>query len=95
MARNLRPASGAEPAFSFRFRVLGTYRARGEGEPHVTVSMMAGRGDHLVYAGTLTLSEGEYQALQEALAAGLGDRVDFEDHGERLSVPEAAARTWP
>jgi hypothetical protein len=40
--------------------MLGRYDARLRGnEPHVTVNLLAGRDDHLVYCGNLTMSEAE------------------------------------
>ena len=64
----------------FRFTVLGRYAARLKGnESHVTVNLAAGHGDHLVYAGTLTMSEGEWAAFVDALFPALGERLSIED----------------
>lgn len=66
--------------FRFKFTVLGRYDARLRGnEPHVTVNVLAGRGDHLVYCGTLTMSEAEWEALGEALERGLGEDLEIGD----------------
>jgi hypothetical protein len=60
---------------------LGRYPARlKENETAVTVNLLAGRGDHLTYAGTLTMAEAEWDHLIEAIRASLGDRVEVDDH---------------
>ena len=66
--------------YGFRFTVLGRYTARLKGnESHVTVNLAAGRGDHFVYCGTLTMSEGEWAAFVDALFPSLGERLWIED----------------
>ncbi len=68
---------------SFKFTVLGRYPARLKGnETAVTLNVAAGDENHKVYAGTLTMSESEWEALHRALKASLHDRVEVEDHHE-------------
>jgi hypothetical protein len=69
----------------FRFKVLRKYDARLRGnEPHVTLNVLAGEDDHLVFCGTLTMSEREWAALKERLAVAFGD--DFEVEEERQAA---------
>jgi hypothetical protein len=71
---------GTGGGFRYKFTVLGRYKARLKGnEPHVTVNVLAGRGDHFVYCGTLTMSEAEWGALGEALQRGLGKDLEIVD----------------
>lgn len=73
---------------SFRFHVLGTYKARIKGnEDAVTISVLAGTGGHMIYAGTLTMSVPEWDAFAEALEQSLGDRVEIEQ--EKVPDPDA------
>jgi hypothetical protein len=54
--------------FNYAFKVLGEYEARMEGnETHVTLNVLAGRDEHLVYCGTLTMSLAEWDRLREHL----------------------------
>lgn len=65
----------------FRFTLLGSYDAHLRGnEPHVTVNLLGGRGDHLVYCGNFTMSEAEWKVFSEALTRSLGDDVEIDDH---------------
>ncbi len=65
-------------AYSFRFKILGRHEARLRGnEPHVTVAVLAGRGDHLVYCGTLTMAEEEWGVLSSTLRDALGDAIEI------------------
>lgn len=58
----------------FKFKVLGRYEARLSGnEPHVTLSVLAGQDGHLVYCGTLTMSESEWGSLKGQLGSALGE----------------------
>lgn len=67
----------------FRFTVLGRYPARVKGnKTAVTVTMAAGEKGHVVHAGTLTLSEEEWDELARALRGSLGSAVEIEDHSE-------------
>lgn len=68
----------AQTALSFRFKILGRHEARLRGnEPAITVACLSGRGDHLVYCGTLTLAESEWEVLSSSLRAALGDAVEI------------------
>ena len=59
---------------NFKFKLLGRYEARLSGnEPHVTLSVQAGENGHLVYCGTLTMSEAEWGSLKEQLNSALGE----------------------
>lgn len=72
----------------FKLSVLGRYPNRlKENEPAVTVNLMAGHDERLVYAGTLTLSESEWKTFTSALKTGLGDHVQV-DEGPRGSAAE-------
>ncbi len=63
--------------FSFKFKILGRHEARLRGnEPHITVAVLAGRGGHLVYCGTLTLAESEWEVLSSSLRDALGDAIE-------------------
>jgi hypothetical protein len=65
---------------TFKLSVLGRYEARlKDNAPHVTVNLLAGQDDHLVYCGTLTMSEPEWDAFVSALRQSLGDRVEVEE----------------
>jgi hypothetical protein len=75
---------GSGQRFKYKFTVLGRYDARLRGnEPHVTVNLLAGRDDHLVYCGNLTMSEAEWVALSDALRRGLRDDLEIDDHRAR------------
>jgi len=66
---------------SFKFTILGRYPARLKGnETAVTLNVAAGDEGHIVYAGTLTMSESEWEALLRALQESLEERVEVEDH---------------
>ncbi len=65
--------------------MLRKYGARLRGnEPHVTLNVLAGEDDHLVYCGTLTMSEPEWSALKEHLSLALSE--DFEVEEEQNAV---------
>ena len=65
----------------FKFTILGRYPARLKGnETAVTLNVAAGDEGHIVYAGTLTMSESEWEALLRALQESLEERVEVEDH---------------
>jgi hypothetical protein len=75
---------GKGGGFKYKFTVLGRYDARVRGnEPHVTVNLLAGRDDHLVYCGNLTMSEAEWEMHSEVLRRGLGDDLEIDDHRGR------------
>jgi len=68
----------------FRFTVLGRYQTQhGGNEMAVTVNVVAGRDDHLVHSGTLTMSEAEWATFTEALKGSLGDDVEIDDRTGR------------
>ncbi len=65
----------------FKFTVLGRYPARLKGnETAVTVNVAAGDENHLVFCGTLTMADSEWEALLRALRASLDENVEVEDH---------------
>ena len=67
--------------YRYRFTILGRYPARlKQNETAVTVNVLAGTGAHLTYSGTLTMTEAEWTHFVEALRAGLGDRIEVDDH---------------
>jgi hypothetical protein len=80
----------------FRFVVLGRYPARMKGNATaVTVNVASGEADHLVHCGTLTLAEAEWDDLLAVLRAGLGERLEVEDHDLDRTTDQAAAAAWP
>jgi hypothetical protein len=68
-------------ANTFRLEVLGRYQARMPGnENAVTANLAAGdEQGHVVYAGTVTLSESQFVTLVEALRSSLGDRFELDE----------------
>lgn len=65
---------------TFKLSVLGRYPNRlQENEPAVTVNLMAGHADRMVYAGTLTMSQSEWETFASALKSSLGDRVHVDE----------------
>ena len=46
-------------------------------EPQLTVNLLTGHEEHFVYAGTITVTEEEFDELVHVLRQGLGDRVDI------------------
>jgi hypothetical protein len=65
----------------FKFTILGRYPARIKGnETAVTLNIAAGDENHLVYCGTLTMAESEFDSLIRALKPTLQERVEVEDH---------------
>jgi hypothetical protein len=66
--------------FRYRFKELGKYEARTRGnEPAVTLSVLAGRDDNLVYCGTLTMSEEEWDNLKRHLSDSLEEDFEVEE----------------
>jgi hypothetical protein len=64
----------------FKLSVLGRYPNRTkENEPAVTVNLMAGHDHHLVYAGTFTMSQPEWETFASALKKSLGERVEIDE----------------
>ncbi len=66
---------------SFRLEVLGRYQARLPGnENAVTANLAAGdEHGHVVYAGTITVSESQFDTLVEALRSSLGDKFELDE----------------
>ena len=65
--------------FHYTFKVLGRYDARlADNEPHVTLSVLAGRNDHVVFCGTLTMSEAEWDVLRNHLVASSDQDLEVE-----------------
>jgi hypothetical protein len=71
----------ADDNHQFRITILGRYPARLKGnEPAVTFNVLSGAAGHLSYAGTLTMTEKEWETFLDALRKTLGDAVEVEDH---------------
>ncbi|HJR45313.1 MAG TPA: hypothetical protein VJ927_06880 [Actinomycetota bacterium] len=84
-------AEGAE-RFRYRFVVVGRYRARTQGnDPHVTMNVLAGVDDTLVYCGTLTMSEGEWAELSARLRESLGAGFEVEERPASAPTPLRSA----
>lgn len=66
---------------TFRLEVLGRYQARLPGnENAVTANLAAGdEHGHVVYAGTITLSESQFVSLVDALRSCLGERFELDE----------------
>ena len=72
-------SSTVKSRFKYVFRVLGRYEARLAGnEPHVTLNVLAGREGHVVFCGTLTMSEAEWDGLRHHLLEAAGPDVDID-----------------
>lgn len=70
----------AAAGFRYRFRVISTSRPpRETNDAAVTLNLLAGRDDHLIYCGTLTMSEPEWFNLKQALTGVSGEAFEFED----------------
>jgi hypothetical protein len=70
----------AQKKHQYKFSILGRYPARLKGnESAVTVNMLAGHDDHLTFAGTLTMSDAEWNTFIDALKYSLGDGVEVAD----------------
>jgi hypothetical protein len=82
--RDGKAVTGMSDGHRFRLTVLGRYQTQHEGsEMAVTVNVLAGRNDHLVHSGTLTMSESEWATFTDALKGSLGDDVEIEDRSRR------------
>jgi hypothetical protein len=69
----------------FRFCVVGRFESRLAGnESQVIVSVLTGRDEHLVFSGSLTMTETEWHVLSRALEEAMGDDVELEDRAVRL-----------
>jgi hypothetical protein len=76
----------------FKFVVLGRYLARIKGnESAVTVNCLAGTEGHLVHAGTLTMTEAEWETLYTALERALPGDVEIDDR----TIPTDARGAMP
>jgi hypothetical protein len=66
---------------SFKLEVLGRYQARTQGnESAVTANLVAGdAGGHLVYAGTVTMSESQFDTFVDALRSSLNGRFELDE----------------
>jgi hypothetical protein len=72
--------NGNGSRFKYKFKELGKYDARLRGnEPHVTLSVLAGQDDNLVYCGTLTMSEEEWNNLKSHLSNTLNENFEVEE----------------
>jgi hypothetical protein len=66
--------------FRYRFKELGKYEARLRGnETAVTLSVLAGQDESLVYCGTLTMSEKEWNNLKRHLSDSLNENFEVEE----------------
>jgi hypothetical protein len=87
---------GSGKGSKYKFTVLGRYNARLRGnEPHVTVNLLAGCDDHLVYYGNLTMSEAEWAMLSDVLRRGLRDDLEIDDHRRRRAEKNAPPSRTP
>ena len=77
MGRQAERASGDHFTYAFKFLARSEPHG-GDNEPSVTVSVAAGRDDHLVYCGVLTMSEAEWDALRDHLEHGPRKDVEVE-----------------
>ena len=76
-------ASGSGSRFTYAFKFLAKSEPHGgDNEPSVTVSVSAGRDEHVVYCGTLTMSVAEWAALRDHLQGGTNDAVEVEISSE-------------
>ena len=67
----------ADHPHRFKMTVLGRYPARLKGnEPSVTFNVLA-------YAGTLTMTEDEWETFLSSLTETLGDAMEVDDHSHR------------
>ena len=68
--------------YHYLFTVLGRYPSHiPQNAPHVTVNMAAGRDDHFVHCGTLTMNEREWDEFVGALRDCLGEAIQVKDGG--------------
>ena len=77
MAARLERGNGNRFTYAFKFLARSEPHG-GDNEPSVTISVAAGRDEHLVYCGTLTMSEAEWEALREHLERGPRPDVEVE-----------------
>jgi hypothetical protein len=74
-------------AMRYRFSVLGRYASPVEdNETHVNLTVAAGTGEDLVYCGTLTMTEWEWDVMLASLKrSGVEVKVD-----DRTALPRSA-----
>ncbi len=65
----------------FKLEVLGRYQARTQGNENVvTVNLLAGDSEgHFVYAGTMTMSQSQFDTFVGALQTGLKDQFELDE----------------
>lgn len=70
---------------AFKLRVIGRSPAHITGnEDHVSACLLAGPDpDHLTLAGTLTMTDVEWESLVRAMRKAFGDEVAIEDWTEK------------
>ncbi len=70
---------------AFKLRVIGRSPAHITGnEAHVSACLLAGPdADHLTLAGTLTMTDMEWESLVRAMRKAFGDEVAIEDWTEK------------
>jgi hypothetical protein len=77
----------AKNEYEFKFVILGRYPARLKGnDSQLTVNLATGHRGHVTHSGTLTLSEGEWACLLDALRSSLKDAVEVEDLTQRSAA---------
>ena len=66
---------------SFKLEVLGRYPARTPGnENAVTANLVAGDASgHFVYAGTITMSQSQFETFANALTSALDGRFELDE----------------
>ncbi len=75
--------SGTGDRFTYAFKFLARSEPHGgDNEPSVTISVSAGRDEHVVYCGTLTMSVAEWAALRDHLQGGTSDAVEVDISSE-------------
>ena len=64
----------------FMLSLLGRYKTKTSGnEPQVTVNVLTGSDSHLIYSGTMTMTEGEWEEFSQILKRGLKDRLEIKE----------------
>ncbi len=62
----------------FMLSLVGKYKTRTKtNDPHVTVNVLTGSDSHMVYSGTLTMTEREWEDFSGALGRSLKGRVEI------------------
>jgi hypothetical protein len=75
---------------SFKLEVLGRYQARNpQNENSVTANLVAGDEEgHYVYAGTITMSQSQFETFTKALGSALDGRFALDEW--HLAEPDEA-----